>query len=258
MLHFTLRTWWTPVLFMAASVMHSQVTIDRAVVLTGGVEDRRVEGLARPSTSTDLLTVEASLIGVAHWSEAVLEGNVILLTPTVELTSYRTGQLLRFVAPGSIHDSILVACAGLPPLPLVRPDGMRPVRGQLRPNALCEVLNADDRWILLNLPERGCPDGTLAVNDRSCIEIGTELGMSIFNASERCTDMGGRLCSWGEFHYACVTNGVQLGMGTAWEWVDDTSNHKHGAVVVGQTGCTAQRWTQPSSTARGRCCFEPR
>ena len=258
MLYLALNRGW---FFLAASaplLATAQLTIDKPVVMTGTEESRRIEGLSLPTSHTDLLTVEASLIGTAHWSDAVMQGNVILLTPAVELPSYRTGQLLRFIAPAAVHDSVLLACLGSDALPLVRPDGIRPVHGQIGPGSLCEVMNADDRWILMNLPERGCPAGTLQVTERLCMETTTAEGLLIFAAAERCTDMGGRLCSWGEFHFACVEHGEQLGMGTAWEWTDDTSNHKHGGVVVGQTGCTSERWAQATSTAKGRCCFEPR
>jgi len=245
---------------LISAVCHGQVTLDVPLHLTGAEVERRIDGLGPPVSETGALSVEASLLGDASWAEATANGTTISLEPVVPLGQYRDGLLFRFRCPAALYDSLLLNCSGLDAYPLLRPDGTRPVRGQLREGIVCEVLYANGTWVLLNAPEQGCPAGTLQVNDRLCIETTGVDQLLFFAASERCSDMGGRLCSWGEFYWACTQFGTQLtGLLDAWEWVDDTANHSHTAVNVGFGACTAQRSvTPPINFARARCCFDPR
>ena len=230
------------------------------IELTGDEAVRRVDGLAAPISGDAALTVEGALIGTSNWAEASLNGNDLVLDPAVPLTAYRAGLLLRFIAPGNAFDSLFVNVEGLSSFPLLRPDGIAPVRGQIRDGALCEVLFANDRWILMNASESGCPIGTTRVHERLCVETVGMDSMLFFPAAERCADMGARLCNWGEFHYACTQFGTELnGMLDSWEWVDEGANHAHSTVNVGFGNCNAERSSTPPITfARSRCCFDPR
>ena len=250
----------TALFFLLTSAALCQVEIDGPVVLSGPEAMRRVDGLAAPLTGDAALTVEGSLLGTANWAEASLNGTAIALSSTVPLIGYRDGLLLRFIAPASAHDSLFLSVDGLPPFPLVRPDGIGPVRGQVRTGALCEVLFANERWILMNAPELGCPVGTTRLHERLCMETTGMDNMLFFGASERCADMGGRLCNWGEFHWACTQFASELtGMTDSWEWVDEGANHAHSTVNVGFGNCNAERSSTPPITfARSRCCFDPR
>jgi hypothetical protein len=250
-------------ILLLTNEVRGQVALDRPLQFTGPDVERRVELLGSPTQTTAAITVEASLLGTTNWAEATITGNTITLSPTVPSSTSNTGDLLRFIAPSVAFDSLFLRCAGQLSFPLLRPDGMPPTRGQVSTGALCEVLFAGDRWVLLNAPMRGCPVGTIQVNDRLCIE-NTVVEQTMFSvANNRCAGMGGRLCGWGEFYLACTTMGAQLpGIGTAWEWLDDTSNHAHTACQAGNGTCTAQRWAAAEALnnyrGRARCCFEPR
>lgn len=254
--------YFSATLFLIGSVPGSaQVELNTPLRFTGPVEERTIEDVAAPRTESAILTVEASLLGTAHWGEATQTGNALTLLPTVQTTSYRIGQLFRFLAPGAVFDSTSLRISGLEPYPLRRPDGVYPVRGQVRPGAVCEVLFAGDHWVLLNLPERGCPTGTFQLNDRLCMERVDAGNLFFYAAAERCAGMGARLCGWDEYYYACSQHAAELsGLFDAWEWIDDASNHANSAVQVGFANCTAQRWANPQSVTLGhsRCCFEPR
>lgn len=247
---------------MLATHLSAQVVIDRPVQFTGAPSDRVIIGLAPPLTASAAITVEASLAGKAHWAQATLEGSSVALTPSLPSSDVRDGQLLRFIAPAELYDSLTLACTGQPTFPLLRPDGARIARGQVHSGTLCEVVHMNSTWVLMNAPEHGCPPGTVSVNDRLCVEIAGAENMTYYPANDRCVGMGGQLCTWGEFYLACTSVGTQLtGSLGAWEWLDDSSNHAHSAVQAGMTACTAQRWGNPVNPifqARSRCCFVPR
>ena len=182
--------------------LHGQVSLDVPLRFSGPTEERSVEGSAIPAGQDAAITVEASLLGVANWAEASINANSISLTPTIPLTAYRDGQILRFIAPSNVFGSITLSCVGLADLPLVRPDGVWPARGQVRTGAICEVMYANGSWILLNAPEKGCPPGTVQANEHLCVETWGQANMLFYPASDRCMQKGGRLCKWGEFHAA--------------------------------------------------------
>ncbi len=239
----------------------AQLESDVPVQLNGPPQDRRVDGIASPTGPYAALTVEATLLGVSHWANATANGNTITLGPTVPLLEYRDGQLLRFVVPSTIADTIMMGCVGLPTHLLLRPDGLVPAMGQLQAGRVCEVLFASNSWILLSSPERGCPQGTYQLSDRLCVERNNTGNLFFFPAAERCAALGGRLCSWDEFHYACTHALAEFpGMLSDWEWIDDSSNHANSAVLVGGTNCNNQTSSHPQIIRKGnsRCCFKPR
>ncbi|MBL7939099.1 MAG: hypothetical protein JNL43_07060 [Flavobacteriales bacterium] len=246
---------------LLGSYAYAQVELSTPIRFTGGTGDRGATGTAAPVEETGALTVEASVLGGAHWTTASVVGNTITLSAGAPVTTYRDGVLLRFVAPVDLADSTWLVCPGHAPLPVLRPDGIPPVSGQMVAGAVCEVILAADRWILINAPDRGCPPGTTTVNDRLCIETVPTGNMYFFPAVERCAALGGGLCRWDEYYLACTRVGSQLsGLFTAWEWIDDSSNHANTAVHVGRTTCTDQKWADPQSITFGitRCCFHPK
>lgn len=239
----------------------AQVEVDRSIALTGPPEQRMIDGLDRPHDGSSMVTVEASLIGTTTWADAAVNGTVITLEPVVPLAAYRDGALLRFQAPTDLHGALTLGCDVLPAMPVTRPDGLPPARGQIVAGSVVEIVYASGAWILMGLSEHGCPPGTAAVGERLCMERASQPNTLWFPAADRCNDLGGRLCSWDEFYVACTQYASEFSnMLSAWEWLDDSSNHANSAVQVGMTTCTAERWANPNNVTlgRSRCCFTPR
>ncbi len=255
-----MRLLFTALFVLSIPLAYGQLVLDNSMELTGTPANGYVEGLSSPTAPDAAITVEASLVGSATWATASAASNAITLAPTVHVENYRDGQLLRFVAPAAVQGPSTLACTGLPALPLVRPDGLEPARGQIRPGAVVEVIHAGSRWVLMNVPGRGCPGGTVAVSERLCVEQASTANTLYYPAAERCTGLGGRLCKWDEYYLACTQHAAELTGLQNWEWIDDTSNHAHSAVQVGAGTCIAQRSAHPNFTTlgRARCCFAPR
>lgn len=249
--------------FMAAvAPAFAQLNVDHEIRFSGSPAERAIDGVAPPTSADAAITVEVSLAGKAHWAQATFADANVQLAPTYPSSDARDGQSLRFVAPADLFDSLTLTCAGQPTFPLLRPDGARIGRDQVRAGTLCEVVHLNSTWVLMNAHEHGCPPGTVSVNDRLCVEITGVENVTYYPANDRCVGMGGQLCTWGEFYLACATVGSQLtGSLGAWEWLDDSSNHTHSAVQAGFGTCTAQRWGNPVNPifqGRARCCFVPR
>lgn len=252
---------WVMVLAATAQALHGQVRLGGSLQLTGNESERRVEGLAAPAEGTALVTFEGEGQGAWQWASATAAGTTISLSLAPVLSAYRNGLLVRFLAPASLHGEVLIGIDGLPPQPLLRPDGLNPVAGQLRAGTLVEVLFAEGRFTLLSAPERGCPPQSVAVHERLCIDAASPGGFLYEQATTYCAARGGRLCAWDEYHAACVLVGSQLSsLFNQWEWIDDTSNHSHTADQAGRTSCQSQRSAGVPGTTLGeaRCCYHPR
>jgi len=241
----------------------AQITVDGPVRLTGTEEQRGVDGLAWPTGGSSAVTVEASVVsGGFSWTTATLGGDTLELSPDPAVDELRDGLLLRFPAPGTVHGALYIRAGGEhAALPLLRPDGLVPVQGQLTTGRVAEVMKAGDRFILLSSPERGCPPGTFAAHDRLCMDAASVPQMYFHDAVAMCAERGGKLCAWDEYIAACTSLQSQLtGLFDEWEWIDETSNHTHGADQAGRLTCASQRnqGVLAERKADGRCCYHPR
>ncbi|WKZ66927.1 MAG: hypothetical protein QY325_03145 [Flavobacteriales bacterium] len=247
-------------LVTAAQTVSAQVRLDVPLVLTGPEQERAVVNLAEPASGTAAITVGGSVRAAWAWGEPTIQDTVIALQLSPPATSYAEGMLVRFRVPGPLAGQLHIAVDGLPPLPLVRPDGLPVALGQLEAGTVAEVIQAEGRFTLLSAAERSCPSGFVQVNPSYCIESspGSAQGTWLW-AIGQCASRGGRLCTWGEYASACMLLGNQLsGMFSSWEWIDDTSNHTHGADQAGRTTCMSQRTTLVSQPGRARCCYHLR
>lgn len=101
-----------------------------------------------------------------------------------------------------------------------------------------------------------CPPGFVAVTEHLCIEISQHQNAQIFVANDTCMSKGARLCSWAEWHYACI-NATSLslqGMMNDWEWADDVL-HENNFLVSGDGGCEATTMQNQGTINSYRCCY---
>lgn len=261
MLHLTLKHASLAIGLAAGSIGMAQVRIDVPLELTGADGERRIDGLAAPATGSALVTLESAAQGSWQWGTAQVNGLALSVALSPPLSAYRDGLLVRFVAPANLAGAVTLNVDGQGDLPLLRPDGLLPVLGQIRQGVVCEAMHADGRFILLSAAERGCPPATVPVTERYCIDQGSVGNQLVFTAMSYCANRGGRLCTWDEYHAACVLVGTQLtGMFNEWEWIDDTSNHTQTADQAGRAHCQSQRSAGVPTTTTGdtRCCYHPR
>jgi hypothetical protein len=248
---------------LTPALLSAQVTVDGPVRLVGPEEQRGVDGLAWPVSGSAAVTVEASVAsGGFAWSAATVMGDTLELSPDPIVEVPRDGLLLRFPSPADLHGALhLRPGAGNAALPLLRPDGLVPVKGQLIAGRIAEIMKASDRYILLSSPEQGCPPGTFAAHERLCMDAASDPGVLFHDAVAICAERGGKLCAWDEYIAACTLLQAQLtGLFDEWEWIDESSNHTHGADQAGRLTCASQRnqGVLAERIADVRCCYHPR
>lgn len=241
--------------------LSGQVVIDVPLEFTGPAQERRIDGLASPTEGGSLITLASAAQGSWQWGDATAVGLALSLSLSPEPTEYIDGLLVRFQVPADLLGALTMNVNGLGPIPILRPDGLLPVAGQMRAGTVCELVYGEGIFVLLSAAERGCPPGSLQVNERYCIDSTSTGNQAYPAAMSRCANRGGRLCTWDEYHAACALLGSQLvGMFNQWEWIDDTSNHTQTVDQAGRTTCQSQRSAGNPLVAAGetRCCYHPR
>jgi hypothetical protein len=261
MLHHPMKRILTVALWAFAFLpVPAQVSLDTPLRFTGTAGQAGVSGTAPPEQASALLTVEAAVLDHVRLATVTTIGDTINLTMVPAGTAPLEGVVLRYVAPSSQSGKRWISVNSAPPRPFVRTDGEPIPFGQITTGSVCEVVATADSFVLLGPALRGCPAGTVAITERSCIATNRVLGLSFYSAVDHCTMRGGSLCTWGEYVAACYLVGNQLnGMFTNWEWIDDTSNHTQTADQVGRTSCMSQRSAGPLDPGGStRCCYRPR
>lgn len=110
---------------------------------------------------------------------------------------------------------------------------------KLENNSIARVIFNGTEFRLAQYFRNTCPPGFVSVNENYCIEI-NERPLTIYtNAINICNNLGGSLCSWGEWYYACsnLNNVVVFNMQGNWEFIDDASDHSDTYAVVGNPSC---------------------
>lgn len=253
------RTVLIPATLLCCGTLMGQVELDRALRFTGPEEERRIVGLDAPTVVDAAITVGYAVQGASHWAQASMSADTIVLLTAPAVLGYADGLFLRFLSPVNRFRRTFIQVDGGTVMPLKRTDDLDPVLGELRIGAICEVILAGDRFLLLSPQVRGCPSNTVKVNERYCIDIERRSQLNHANATVYCAQRGGRLCTWDEYYAGCTLVGSQLNnLFTDWEWINDVSDHTHSADQMGRTSCASQRAVLPTILTSARCCFSIR
>ncbi|HRH38605.1 MAG TPA: hypothetical protein PK760_09680, partial [Flavobacteriales bacterium] len=152
-----------------------------------------------------------------------------------------------------------LAVDGLPPADLLRPDGAPIAVGQVQQGEVCEVMYAAGHFILISSPDVGCPTGFVRINDHYCMEATSSAATTFYEAVDICALKGAKLCTWDEYQAGCYWHEPEfVNLHIDWEWINDTSNHTHGADQVARTTCRGIRTRLVTIPARTRCCYHLR
>ncbi len=239
-----------------------QVVSDRALTLTGAFpEDRQVTGLPDSEVSDAVLTTNTERRGT-YRTAAPVAGNVWSVELSALTVAPPAGTQLVVVAPPPTSGDIDLLVNGHGPYPLLASAGVRAAGEEIPQGTALSVVMDGSGFQIMNTnvrPRRPCPDGTLAVNSRYCIEAVEHAAVDFFVAAGACGSAGMRLCEWGEFITACQRAG-DIGLAGAtnsWEWSNDASNENNSARVVGAGSClSAGNAIVTGSIDRNyRCCY---
>lgn len=240
----------------------AQVSVDHSILLTGNAPaDRQLIGLPDSGSGGSILSAATEQKG-AYRLAAPASGNIWNITLEALPTAPTAGTHLVVIAPTPTSGDVDLMVNGHGPYALLATIGMRAAGETIPEGTALSVMMDGSAFQILNTnvqPRRPCPDGTMAVNDRYCIEPVEHSPVDFFVAATTCADQGMRLCEWGEFLVACQ-QAEPLGLQGAtnnWEWTNDASNENNCARIVGANSCLSagNALVTESINRAFRCCY---
>lgn len=245
--------------FCIGITLAAQVEIDNKIEFNStDTLERQVEGLALPESEGALLSMDAARSGYVHWCTTSRLGDSLQLIPSIPISSLSNGALFRFIVDQINPEGLWLSLPGTNRHELVNQDGHSLNSNSLRAGEVVQVQWKDSLFYLQVAPPRTCPSGFLKASETMCIQAHHNSNVDWFQANEICDELGGRLCTWGEYIHACRTlQNDMTGLFDNWEWIDDTSDHTHTADQVGRWTCSSNRsrGATDQDIANFRCCY---
>lgn len=236
----------------------AQVKIDNTIKLVGQGSDRTIENLAYPETQSSAVNAESVVMNSIKYASATGSGSHFNLSLSLTGTVYSTGMVLHFLAPGVNDDSLTIAVNNLPAKYVKFKDASPLDSGIIQQGqAVTLVYDGNAFQIISPAVDINCPVGFIVVNEKYCIQQNENAASDFFTAVQNCYDQGARLCTWGEWYYACQNTNLALSnMVNNYEWVDDAANEDGSFRVSGAAGsCTQNSATPATNNFFHRCCF---
>lgn len=244
--------------------MSAQLLSSTRVELTGTAPaDRQIVGLADPIVNDAAVSVEAARatsMSFAQVSGATQITGALQPAPT----SYASGMMITIMPTEANNAAPTLDLNGLGPHPIVK-WGLVPLdSADLVPGTAARLIYDGARFLLLNDVTRPCPTGFQVISPSTCISDSISATASFFDATAICNTMGGRLCTMGEWVFACQNRPAFIGTVVTAEWVDDGANSGSDGKVLGAgwsgssevsgTSCLYATTLPATSSRRFRCC----
>lgn len=248
-------------ILLSSTLVYGQFEVDKDLILNGILgSDRQVEGLGDPVNEDALINAENIQFSKVNY--AITTG-VDDLEVDIEPfpTSIISGTSLFLFISTTNTNSVSLTINGIGPYSIKKNVNEDLAPADLQAGEVVRVIFDGTNYQIVNsrtVEKRECPVGFVAVNDQFCIQANEQDTLHFFDAAIICGDLGGRLCTWGEWHAACQDTSLQLNdMVGDWEWTNSTANGDQLVRVVGAWSCYSAV-TSPSQNILARsfhCCY---
>jgi hypothetical protein len=242
-------------LVFSGTVAISQVTIDKSIQLNGPTGTRQLDSLGQsrmPENAVSAVTVQSGVLNFAVASGI----DTLIATSTISSVPLTAGTRINLKITNQNTGAVVLNLNGSGNIPVKRAGMYNLKAGELRAGVIITLLYDGTSYQIVSSGERGCPAGFTEVNRQFCIETNEHPTATFFNAVAYCFGMNARLCTWGEWYYACQKSGLGISaMTNNFEWVDTAANEDGQVRVVGYGGCTGAGAPYATSIYTYRCCF---
>jgi hypothetical protein len=235
----------------------AQVRIDGSVEFT---VPGSVSGLAPTEAPDALLSLGTERVG-AHRFGAPNTGVVWDLEMEALPNGPARGAALLVRPPSGGEGPVLISVNGLPPIAVLKHGRDTLLAADIPLGVLLYVVHDGIAFQLLNGDQhlrRTCPSDFVSMGGQVCIGTAERAAASFEQAVLTCSDLGARLCSWGEFVAGCQER-LELGLSNMTndlEWTGSTANEDNFVRVAGGTDCQQAGTTASVGPTRTyRCCY---
>jgi hypothetical protein len=243
--------------FMLALQASAQVRIDGSVEFT---VPGSVSGLSPTEAPDALLSLGTERSG-AHRFGTPTAGTVWDLEMEALPNGPAAGTALLVRPPSGGEGPVLISVNGLPPLAVLKQGSDTLRAADIPMGVLLYVVHDGTSFQLMNGDQhlrRTCPTDFVSMGGQVCIGTAERAADTFEQAVLTCSDLGARLCSWGEFVAGCQQR-LELGLANMTnnlEWTGSTANEDNFVRVAGGTDCQQAGTTASVGPTRAyRCCF---
>lgn len=245
--------------FCFVAVGNSQVYIQEPIeLINSNPTKRQVENLSSPVKKDQAVNTETYLQNQLLYANVSGLNDSLTLSFPINFNDYYVGMMLYLQMP-STNDGKLFVKTGSLNFKEVKLDHRSLDSGEVSQNRIIQLVYNGNFFELLSDPDRPCPNGFIAPSKDYCIEIQEHDSLTFHQAVEYCMSRDGRLCSWGEWFYACNKAGT-LGLSNMvgnMEWIDDGGNYLSDMTVRGSgiTACNTSVSEYSGFNRAYRCCY---
>ncbi|HLP10812.1 MAG TPA: hypothetical protein VK177_02710 [Flavobacteriales bacterium] len=237
---------------------YGQVEISNSIILNSADSAKRqISNTSYPIDSADAINVNTVAYSYLRYYQASGTNN-ISITTNIALQEYGSGMTFLFKVTSSNTDSVMVNIDGLGAKRLLTIHNQRLKFGDLVAGNIHTIVYNGLYFVLLSDTDRGCLNGFVEVNETYCIEITDRPAVLFYDATKVCQDMNAKICTWGEWYYACQKSGLGLiNMVNNYEFIDDAHDHGTFVGMVGGGGVCNLFTSLNAGTALRpyRCCY---
>lgn len=194
--------------------------------------DRQVVGVADPVGGDAAVTVDAARDNVTSFTSVT--GTQVLsgaLSPAP--LSYSAGMVVTILPTAANHASAQLDLNGLGAQDILKAGELPLDSADLTPGVPVRLIHDGTRFRIVGTTYLPCPEGYHIGGREFCIEDVSRSDTTFYAANRICRDANARLCTFGEWVFACRKDPAFLPTVLDYEWVDSAANNTQGAKMVG-------------------------
>ena len=246
---------------LISASLSAQVEIDKPLIFSSeSDEEKKVKNIGSPASTFHLSKAEEIQKGSFKFDE-ISGGNLLEVNLNHQLDEYIQGLMITLKINNSNTGAVQIQINELDPIPL-----LKKVTQELAPNDILsgqviQVIYDGEVFQLMNQKGKRCPDGFVDGNGSYCIEPNARGAELFYDAASTCNEINARLCSWGEWFYACNKSEVDFEHNSSWEWTNSNAITRTHVKVVGASSNCYSNAARDSEKSTGhqipfRCCFD--
>jgi hypothetical protein len=247
------------------------IRIDDKIIMTGDTQDKRkISNVASAQNEADAINDRMLLSGAINFASATGSADTIHLSIFPLPLAINKGLLLTFVSPISNNGKVVADINGNGIyFELTKKISESLDSANISAGQVVSMVYDGSNFQIYSEIKKSCPQGFVKANNEFCITPLEPAPVYFWSAIKNCGNKNARVCSWGEWYYACLKSD-ELGMSNMtdnFEWLDAGGNSlaisSNTGLMAGDSTCVKINSSITDSTVNTsqanpkpyRCCY---